>query len=79
MRWAFLALLLVACSQSASEKAKADLDFLKSQHASPDEICRAERKLANAYRDEHNAKEWKLTDAEADIACVNVEMDRQES
>lgn len=77
MRWYMVAfLLLAACGQSASEKAKADLDFLKSQNASKDEICGAERRLANAYRDEHNS-EWKMTDTEATLACLDAEQERR--
>ena len=77
MRGSFVAFLLLAgCTQTASEKARSDVEFLKSHGGSKGEICDAYEKLVAADLAEHNDRDWALDRVERDTACNAVALER---
>lgn len=61
---------------TAVEKARSDLAFIEGK-GTPDEICEALQKLAQVYREEQNAYEYKTAKQHADGYCLNIELDRR--
>jgi hypothetical protein len=66
-------LLLAACGPSPVEKAQREVDFLEKNGGSNAEKCAAYTKLADAYRDAENAKEWQLAKVMQDSTCYLAE------
>lgn len=68
------ALTLTACNQSA--KIEQEIATAEKGGANSDYLCDAKRRLARAYAEEGNAKEFQWANSRADVACIMRDLDR---
>jgi propanediol dehydratase small subunit len=76
---ACLALAISGCARSPApaEKAEADYNFIRDNRGSQDELCQASAKVADAYRDAHDAANWREWKQTASETCLAAQLDHQ--
>jgi|GEM_PF-2016337 len=60
--------LLAACSSEVDD-AERELAIVERSHPSKDDLCRAKRKVSDAYLKAHDPDHYEVKKLEADLAC----------
>ena len=66
-----LLLALAACSPSKSERAERAYEMAKRAGATNTELCQRKQAIAEAYLEEENEEEYRVSKVYAEIECMN--------
>jgi uncharacterized tellurite resistance protein B-like protein len=69
-----LLVALVGCSDPVRD-AERELEIIQRAEGSPNELCRARRKVAEAYLKANDAEGYETADLYADTACLSARLD----
>lgn len=68
------ALMLAGCADPVKD-AERELEIVESANASNAEVCAAKRKVAEAYLKAQQQERYKAAKLNADVACMNAQLD----
>lgn len=68
---AAMLLALTACSPSKSERAEKAYEMAKRAGATNTELCQRKQAIAEAYLEEENEEEYRVSKVYAEIECMN--------